>query len=210
MTRTILAFGDSNTYGTPPMASREGHLRLEKRWPVVMAGALPCTLIEAGLGGRTAGNQHPADGELYLDGPLGLQMALRGHGPIDELIIMLGTNDLQTRHGNTAVTVAAALSKLLSIACGDEMQERHNGFRVTLICPPTILEGGTYAPEFAGASEPSKHLAAQLKTLAELWGTRFLDAGDIIASDPLDGVHFSAQSHETLGLAVAELLATAS
>lgn len=207
MTRTILTFGDSNTFGTPPMDNRTSHPRIDQRWPVVMAGVLGCTLVEAGVGGRTAGNQHPSDGEMELDGPLGLKMALRGCGPIDDLVIMLGTNDLQTRHGNTAASVAAAMSKLMSIAHSAEMQDRHDGFRTTLICPPPILEGGTYAPEFAGAAKQSAALPGYYQDLARNWDAGFLDAGQHIASDPLDGVHFGAVAHDTLGRAVADLLA---
>ena len=53
MTKTILTFGDSNTYGTPPMGSRDYHPRFAARWPAVMAQQTSATLIEEGLPART-------------------------------------------------------------------------------------------------------------------------------------------------------------
>lgn len=206
MKRTILAFGDSNTYGTPPMGSRDYHPRFPRRWPVVMAENLNCDLIEAGLGGRTAAAQTISGGEMYLDGPLGLRMALLGHGPIDDLLIMLGTNDMQARHGRTAEAIVASISNLLSIAHETEMQARHNGFRTLLICPPPALEGGTFVPEFRGAAEKSGALPRLYHELSEAWDCAFLDAGAFIGSDPRDGVHFGADAHTTLGNAVASEL----
>jgi lysophospholipase L1-like esterase len=43
MTKTILVFGDSNTFGTPPMLSRDGkRARYGKniRWPMIMQNYL--------------------------------------------------------------------------------------------------------------------------------------------------------------------------
>ena len=208
MTKTILAFGDSNTFGTPPMANRDFHPRLDRRWPVVMAEGLGCTLIEAGLGGRTVCNQHPADGEMFLDGPLGLRIALQGNGPIDQLIIMLGTNDLQARHGRSAVDITAGLGKLMSIANSDDIQARHGRFETLIICPPAALDVGVFAPEFAGAVEQSAALPALYAALAARWAAGFFDAGTVIQSEPTDGVHFGAQAHETLGRAIADTLNT--
>lgn len=208
MTKTILTFGDSNTFGTPPMPEREFQPRLARRWPVVTAEALDCHLVEAGLNGRTVCNQHPSDNEMHLDGPLGLRIALLGSGPIDQLVIMLGTNDLQTRHGRSAEDIAAGMSKLLSIAHDAEIQSRHNGFDVLVVCPPAALEVGTFAPEFDGAASKSKALPTLYAKLAECWGDAFFDAGSVIESDPMDAVHFGADAHETLGRAIAKALAS--
>jgi hypothetical protein len=39
--------------------------------------------------------------------------------------------------------------------------------------------------------------------MAEEEGVQFLDAGDVAAVDPTEGVHLTAESHRALGLAVA-------
>ena len=206
MTKTILTFGDSNTYGTPPMGNRDYHPRLAQRWPVVMAKALDCTLIEEGLGGRTACSLPANSTEAYLDGQIGLQIALRSHGPIDQLVIMLGTNDLQTRFGKTANMVAAGIAGLLATAHSAEMQDRHSGFETLVICPPPVIDSGTFDPEFMGAPAKSAELPTLYADLAARWNCGFLDAGQVIVSDPLDGVHFDQASHWALGKAVATAL----
>ena len=58
MSKTILAFGDSNTFGTPPMLDRDSNnSRYEEdiRWPMVMQKYLDpyWQVIEEGLPGRT-------------------------------------------------------------------------------------------------------------------------------------------------------------
>ena len=128
---TILTYGDSNTHGTPPTPSADLYLRLgpEDRWPCVMQRALgpDCTLIEEGLPGRTTVFNDPVTGPT-MNGLLGLPMALRSHGPIDWLTIMLGTNDCQIHHGATAEQIAGGLAALLALALSPEMQTRHDGF----------------------------------------------------------------------------------
>ena len=38
--------------------------------------------------------------------------------------------------------IRAGIAALLDIAQGDELQTRHGGFRILLICPPPVLEQG--------------------------------------------------------------------
>jgi len=203
MTQTILTYGDSNTHGTPPMGSKDHHPRLEKRWPVVMADATGFTLIEEGLGGRTACALPANSPDCYLDGQLGLHIALRTHGPIDWLVIMLGTNDMQTKYGKSPEDIMAGIAGLMALAHSDEIQDRHGGFEILLVCPPPVLEMGSFEPEFMGATPKSETLPQLYDMLAARWGCWFLDAGQHIKSDPLDGVHFGAAAHDVLGHAIA-------
>ena len=206
MKETILCFGDSNTHGTPPMVSRDHHPRFDRRWPVVMAEILGCELIEDGLPGRTACQLIATSADVHLDGLLGLRIALASQGPIDRLVIMLGTNDLQNRHGKTAAQIASGIAALLSHAHMDETQARHDGFSTLLIAPPPVVEVGTFVPEFLGGAVKAAELAPLLRELAAAWGADFLDAGAHMAVDSVDGTHFDEAGHEALGVAVARVL----
>lgn len=206
MTETILAFGDSNTHGTPPMVSRDHHPRLDRRWPVVMAEILGCHLIEDGLPGRTACQLNVTSPDLHLDGPLGLRMALATHGPIDRLLIMLGTNDFQTKYGKTPAQVAAAIAGLLVIAHDPVIQMNHGGFSVVLICPPPTEETGTFVPELYQSTEKMQRFLPLLMELAAQWNVPCIDAGAHIHVDAADGTHFDAAAHETLGKIIAATL----
>ena len=207
MTRTILAFGDSNTYGTPPAQARGENRRFDEtiRWPGVMQTALgpQFTVIEEGLPGRTCAMGDPVMG-AHMDGQTGLRIALESHGPIDLLIIMLGTNDAQTHHARSTDQIVGGVAGLLAIARSDPYQLRHGGFDILLIAPPPILEQGVYRDTLMGAAAKSAVFAPQFAALAAHWNIGFLDAGTIIASSPVDGVHFDAESHQALGTAVAD------
>ncbi len=206
MARTVLTFGDSNTYGTPPAHARGEYRRFgpESRWPTVMQAALgpKWTLVEDGLPGRTTNRADPVMG-AHMDGQLGLRIALESNGPIDLLIIMLGTNDLQTQHAATVDQIVGGLAGLLAIARSEPYQLRHGGFDILLVAPPTVLEQGTFRDTLLGAHEKSRDLPFAIAQLADHWGVAFLDAGAHIKSSPLDGLHFEAQDHVTLGQAIA-------
>ena len=75
---------------------------------------------------------------------------------------------------------------------------------VLLVAPPPITEAGWLAEMFAGGAEVSRALGPALRALAEARGVGFFDAGGVIGTDPLDGVHFSAEAHLTLGAAMAD------
>lgn len=202
----LLCFGDSNTYGTLPMAQEGAHHRYapDVRWTGIARAALgpDWHLVEEGLPGRTAQFADPVMDGL-MDGMPALRMALQSHGPLDVLTIMLGTNDVKTRFGASAETVMGGVAALLDLALGTEMQMRHDGFKVLLICPPPVLETGILKPQFWGAATKSAALSSLYSALAQSRGVGCLDAGPLISTSPIDGVHLTAAAHETLGQAVA-------
>ncbi|TNC71805.1 SGNH/GDSL hydrolase family protein [Rubellimicrobium roseum] len=204
----LLCFGDSNTHGTPPIVTRGEYARFDAdtRWPRVAARRLPgWEVVEEGLPGRTAQFPDPVMG-AHMDGREGIKIALQSHGPIDAMTLLLGTNDVKTRFGATPEKVAAGIAGLLDIAMGPEMQTRHGGFRVLLICPPPVLEQGPIASEFTGARAVSRQLAPLYRALAEARGAAFLDAAEVIEVSPQDGIHFEAEAHHALGAVVAEVV----
>ncbi len=207
MARTLLCFGDSNTHGSPPIVTRgEAYHRFDAdtRWPRLVASILPdWEVTEEGLPGRTAQFPDPVAG-AHMDGREGLKIALQSHGPIDALAIMLGTNDTKTRFGATPEKITAGIASLLDIAMGLEMQQRHGGFRILVICPPPVLEQGPIRSEFVGAREVSLKLPALYAVLAEARGVGFIDAGALIQVSPVDGIHLEPDAHRKLGKAVAE------
>ena len=209
MPRTLLCFGDSNTHGTPPIVTRGVYARFDSqtRWPCVAHKALGAgwDLVEEGLPGRTAQYEDLMMG-AHMDARPGLKIALCSHGPIDVLTLMLGTNDVKTRFGATPQQVTAGIAGLLDFALGDEMQIRHGGFKVLLICPPPVLEQGPIKSEFTGGRDVSMALPPLYATLAAARGAAFLDAGQVIEVSPVDGIHYEAEAHLALGAAVAKVV----
>ncbi len=207
--RTLLAFGDSNTHGTLPIRLENVRERLGRadRWPGVCIQDLGVkwTVVEEGLPGRTTCRPDPDMGS-HMDGRLGLYIALESHGPIDFLTVMLGTNDLKAKFDIGTQQIANDVGGLLDIALSDDMQQRHKGFKILLICPPPILQRGVIADEFVGGPEKSLGLSAAYATVAEEKGVGFLDAGKVVKSSGVDGIHFDAETHRQLGHAIAGML----
>ncbi len=203
----LLTFGDSNTHGTPPITDVGVYARFDAatRWSTRAAADLGWDLVEEGLPGRTAQFDDPVMGS-HMNGQIGLKIALCSHGPIDLLTIMLGTNDVKARFCATPEIVTGGIASLLDIAQGVEMQTRHGGFQILLICPPPVVEVGPFRGELYGGAAISERLPALYAALAQVRGIGFLDAGKAIKVSPVDGVHYDATSHLVLAKAVAGAL----
>ena len=186
------------------MGSFNHHPRIARRWPVVLAQAAGVNLIEEGLGGRLAAGHGDPNMGAHMDGQLGLRIALASHGPIDLMTIMLGTNDLQAHHGKTAAQIAAHVDALVKIALTDELQDRHGGFEILLICPPAVIGAGVFVADFTDNVRVSRALPALYARVATRRAVHFMDAGAHIASSDIDGIHFDKVAHKVLGQAVAD------
>ena len=211
MTRTLLCFGDSNTYGTPPIhALTEPHRRFDAatRWPRLALQHLGegWDLVEQGLPGRTAQFSDTVMGS-HMNAVEALKIALESAGPIDALTIMLGTNDVKAAYAVPPEQVTAGIAGLLCIALSQVMQDRHGGFKVLVICPPPVEEAGCLKAMFWGGRARSLGLPPLYRGLAEAFGVGFLDAGAHVTVSPIDGVHLDEAGHAVLGRVVAEEVA---
>ena len=201
--RTILCYGDSNTWGYD--ASTSGRFPPETRWPKVLQRELGdgYEVIAEGLNGRTTVWPDPVEGE-YKSGKSTLTACLESHHPIDLVVIMLGTNDLKHRFGQSAWDIARGAATLVQIVMGSAFGPDGLGPEVLLISPPpTVIGDGAFAPMFAGADEKSRDLGQHYAALAAELGCAFLDADKVIVSTKLDGIHLDASEQIKLGKAVA-------
>lgn len=207
--RTLLCYGDSNTHGTLPVTRRGERQRLapDERWPGVAAAALGdgWRVVEEGLPGRTTLHSDPIEG-AHLNGLAMLPAILASHRPIDMVALMLGTNDLKRRFGVSAAEIGESLSRLGREIRASDAGPHGAAPALLLIAPPPILEVGCLAEIFAGGAEKSAGLAVAVRQAAESVGASFLNAGTVVASSPVDGVHFEAAGHAALGKAVATIV----
>ncbi|MBT8426280.1 MAG: GDSL family lipase [Silicimonas sp.] len=199
--RRILCYGDSNTFGTGPMATLADDPILSKaeRWAGVMAADLGdgWDVVVEGLPGRTTVFDDPVEGE-YRNGFRSFRAILESHRPIDLLIVMLGTNDLKQRFNLGPQDVALGVARLLIEARKLEIVDR-----MLVISPAPVRERGDLAEIFRGAEARAVGLSDQMARFAGENGAAFLDAGAHIAVDEADGVHLSSESHAILGRVVA-------
>lgn len=205
--KTILAFGDSNTWGAKPVAKLgviERHA-YEDRWTSVMQAALGdgYRVIPEGLNARTTVFDDPIDG-AHKNGRPYLFPCLESHAPLDLVIVALGVNDLKTRFAKTAWDIACGAGTLLDLIANPPKPLIGGMLERLLVSPPPLGSLGVLAGHFAGMEEKSRELAAQYSAIAEMRGCHFLDAGAHIQASDVDGVHFMADQHAILGAAMAD------
>ena len=199
--RTVLCFGDSNTWGYNP--ATQDRYPLEERWPSVLQQHLGdgYLVIPEGLNGRTTVWDDPIEG--YKNGKEYLIPCLETHKPIDLVIIMLGTNDLKMRFSVPACDVAAGAGVLVDIVAKSETGPRGGAPQVLLIAPPPIAKLSEFAEMFEGGAAKSKALSRHFRLVAKERGCALLDASEVIVSSDVDGIHLDLSEHRKLGRAVA-------
>jgi lysophospholipase L1-like esterase len=212
MTKTILTFGDSNTYGSPPIdkdcSPRVQRYGPDTRWPGVLAARTGWNVIEQGLPGRTATDRPDPEMGAHTNGPLGLRIALNSCGPIDALVLMLGTNDQKTHFDLNAQGIAEAMANLIEIAKSDDVRAKHGAFEILLICPPAVQEGMFPKTVFKGANPKSAALPDLFASIADRCDLNYLNANTVIKTSDIDGVHFDEAGHNALGKAISNGLLT--
>jgi lysophospholipase L1-like esterase len=206
---TVLCYGDSNTFGTPPVLAR-GELRRfapDERWPGVLRRelGLDWSVIEEGLPGRTTVHDDPIEG-AHKNGLSYLLPCLESHRPIDIVALMLGTNDLKARFSLPAEDIADGAGVLLDAIAKSFAGPAGAAPRVLLIAPPPLSRLELLSAMFAGGSEKSRRLGSLYAALAAQFRCAFLDAGSVIGSSDIDGIHIEASEHAKLGTAIAAVI----
>jgi lysophospholipase L1-like esterase len=196
VTRTVLCFGDSNTYGSIPGVAG-GRYEWEVRWPGVLARELGdgWRVIEEGLPGRTTVFDDPLS--PYRRGADYLPPCLDSHSPLDAIVIFLGTNDLKARLSAGPADIAGGLGVLAQTALAVTPQ-------VLLLGLPRL--GAELSGEFAGAGEKAAGLPRCIAEVAAAVGAGFLDLSEDVTYSAIDGFHLDPDGHAAIGHAVTQHL----
>lgn len=199
--KTIVCYGDSNTWGYNPATANR--FSFTERWTGVLAHELGAAyrVIEEGLNGRTTLWDDPL--EEGRNGKTYFLPCLWSQQPIDLITIMLGTNDLKQRFSISAYDIAAGAGVLVDLALRSGAGPGGRAPQVLLMSPPVVGPLTHYAEMFEGAAIKSAKFAAHYQRVAQMYRCHFLDTAPLITSSPLDGIHFEADQHQRLGLAVA-------
>lgn len=208
--RTVLCYGDSNTYGTAPKPNADADERFgfDERWPGVMRNLLGSDwrVIEEALPGRTTVHDDPIDG-VHKNGLTYLRPCLESHRPLDVMTIMLGTNDLKARFSLPASDIALGIERLCEAVVACAAGPGGGVPKLLVISPVPIIEEGWLAEIFTGGGAKSRRLAALYKGVADRFNAAFLDAGAVACCSTVDGIHFDVEQHRLLGKAVAKAVA---
>ncbi|MGQ0484859.1 MAG: SGNH/GDSL hydrolase family protein, partial [Hyphomicrobiales bacterium] len=172
--KTILAFGDSLTWGFE--AGTWKRHPFEVRWPNVLAAGLQgnARVIEEGLNGRTTAYDDATDA-AELNGARVLPMLLKSHQPLDLAIIMLGTNDLKFAARCRAFDAALGMGRLIEIVQHFPFNDNFAPPQVLVMSPPALVKTKDewFADLWDHAIEESKKLAYHYERLAKERGVHF-------------------------------------
>lgn len=205
MTKTILAFGDSLTFG----ARADGPTRHDKadRWPVALQQALgpDYDVIAEGLNGRTTVFGDPQAVHLRAGCDV-LPTLLHSHQPLDLVVIMLGTNDVMVAEKSSRAATRG-MARLVEII-------RHHPYwggapvpRILVVAPPACIADAAGQNTPRDVAETAK-LAAGYATVAQENGCSFFDAGSVAKAALPDGVHLDADGSRAIGAALAPVVQT--
>ena len=202
MSKTILCYGDSNTWGADPAGGPRYLWGV--RWPGVLQNRLGdrFRIVEEGLNGRTTVWDDPLEG--YKNGQEYLIPCLHSHAPIDLVVIMLGTNDLKRRFGLPASDIAKGAGVLGEIVLKSAAGPRGAAPKLLLLAPPPLAKLTDLAEMFADAAEKSQMFGHHYEQVATELGCAFLNTAAIVTSSNLDGIHLDALEHTKLGESVAQ------
>lgn len=207
--RRIMCFGDSLTWGWVPVIEGAPTTRYpaEVRWTGVLRAELGegFVVIEEGLSARTTMLSDPTDPRL--DGSAYLPSALASHLPLDLVILMLGTNDTKAYFHRTPFEIVAGMSKLVGQVLGSAggVGTIYPAPQVLVVAPPplTPMPHAYVQSLFGGAHEKSAQFGKLYGDLADFMKVHFLDAGKVISTDGVDGIHFTKDNNRDLGKAIA-------
>lgn len=206
--KTILCYGDSNTYGYNP----NNGMRYPKnvRWPGVLQQILgdDYDVVEEGCNGRTTINDDPTEG--WINGLDYLRPCLKTHKPVDIVILMLGTNDLKNYFGLSAAEIANGAGVLVEAIRDYAPTQQQFMPEIILVSPPLVgddIEHSVFNSSFdMSALERSKQFADEYRRVAEETGCTFFDAASCAATSPLDSLHLTPESHCSLATELSKLI----
>lgn len=201
--KTILCYGDSNTWGSIP----DSDFRYSRsiRWTSALQNLLgdEYEVISEGLCGRTLKSEIAAPEKNGINYILPCVLS---HEPLEWVIIMLGTNDVKDEYGLSPENVSDNLRETISIIRSAEMENKVN-LKILIVCPPEIVISDQGPDErFTLGIEKIKKLPNLYKTVADETNSYFINAGDFIAASTVDGLHLDEASHLKLAEVIKDFI----
>jgi lysophospholipase L1-like esterase len=199
--KSILCFGDSNTWGYNPINSTRFDFTI--RWTGGLQNLLGAQyrIIEEGMRGRTASIGDPT--KRYMNSKDYLIPCLYSHTPMDLVIVCLGTNDLNFRFNLTLEDIIKSMKEIIKIIKSTD-RASCNPPKILLMCPVELY--GVKGSYNEMSVENSKQLSKLYKKLADETNCYFFDAGSVARASPLDCAHLDETGHKEIAKALHNII----
>jgi lysophospholipase L1-like esterase len=201
ITKRILCYGDSNTWGWVPLGMGLKRHSQNERWPKILQKLLGKNyeIIENGLGGRTTMFDDPRPEFPNRNGLNTLPIILESQLPLDLIIVMLGTTDTKEMLKVSSKKTTEGLKKIITCIKSFKIINKQPSPKILIIVPPVIDENTDFAkPLFKGATKKSKDLVKLYAKLAKEEQIFYLNPTSTIKVDKQDGIHIDNKMHNKL------------
>jgi lysophospholipase L1-like esterase len=142
------------------------------------------------------------------NGLTGLQQRIEICSPLSLVILLLGTNDFQSMHQNNVYHSAQGIASLVNAIRTAPIEPGMPVPPILVVAPPPVSAAkGAIAAKFEGAELKCHDLASAYRKVCEELDCHFFDAGTVVQSSQVDGIHLDAAEHLILGRALAALVA---
>ena len=209
--KTILCFGDSNTWGYSPKSQPNKTVRFSfnTRWTGQLQDLLGADyrIIEEGLSGRTTVFDDPLLPEG--NGRKALSLCLKTHQPIDYLILMLGTNDTKSIFSASDIDILRGVESLIQLALNPYVYAGYKVPQIILAAPAPLKLEVAVDPEshFTKRSvELSNKLGVMYKELCLTYNCKFLDLAEVTQVSDDDYVHLNENGHIQVAKALKNII----
>jgi len=206
--KTILCYGDSNTYGYNPHTG--GRFSNDERWTGVLSKLLgeDYHLVEEGLNGRTV--NYTDEEEPYKNGSESLKLILGSHRPLDIVVMMLGTNDLKFFYHRSIEDISEGMTEMVKET--KEFLKLKQGYEPKIIlCSPIPIGEQVLTSVFScemdkDSIEKSKSFSKYYGQIAKNENCIFFDANTMFEPSCEDCMHMSKETHKEFAEKLCQLI----
>ena len=193
--RTIVFYGDSNTYGYDPADMGEGRYPEEQRWTTILQKNVGSqwTIVSEGLNGRKIPDLPQAAGWL--------SPVIEEAGEDGIFAVMLGTNDILSYIEPNVEEVRDRMDAFLSFLTG-----KMDPDRILVITPVPSGRKDDENLQIRKYYEACISMNSEFEDLADVYGVHFADTADWGVELCYDLVHISEEGQKTFAVEMEKVL----
>lgn len=205
--KTVLCFGDSNTYGYIPGG---GRYPKSIRWPGRLQSLLgrEYDVIEEGLCGRTT--IFPWPDFPWRSGAAMIEPVMESHTPVDYFVLMLGTNDCFIRFNASVQEMKAGIAEIARTAVRICSANQGYAPKVLIVSPAPFsvnYQSSAFAFDIDAESYARSCSVPEIQRAVALEnGYAFLEGGRFVRPSDDDSIHLSAEAHTVLAEKIADMI----